>query len=100
MSVHADTMPTPAKSRLNEKSNGELRNRAEQFGLDIVHAYIGHVQDNAEQAVRRVLCALKDSIGTILSIPPQRSRCPFESAMPTAQRLSTPPARHRNFQTT
>ena len=26
-----------------------------QFGLDVVHAYMRHVQDNAEEAVRRVI---------------------------------------------
>jgi hypothetical protein len=30
------------------------------FGLDVVRAYMGHVQDNAEEAVRRVITALKD----------------------------------------
>ena len=32
----------------------------DQFGLDVVHAYMGHVQDNAEESVRRVLGVLKD----------------------------------------
>jgi len=32
----------------------------EHFGLDVVTAYMGHVQDNAEQAVRGVLGALRD----------------------------------------
>ena len=31
-----------------------------QFGLDAVQAYMGHVQDNAEEAVRRVIDALED----------------------------------------
>ena len=30
------------------------------FGLDVVHAYMGHVQDNAEESVRRVIDVLKD----------------------------------------
>ena len=30
------------------------------FGLDVVRAYMKHVQDNAEEAVRRVLDVLKD----------------------------------------
>ena len=30
----------------------------DQFGLDVVQAYMGHVQDNAEEAVRRVIDAL------------------------------------------
>ena len=32
----------------------------EHFGLDVVHAYMKHVQDNAEESVRRVIDALKD----------------------------------------
>jgi len=38
----------------------ELRKIVAQFGLDVVHAYMGHVQDNAEESVRRVLEVLKD----------------------------------------
>ena len=32
----------------------------EQFGLDVVHAYMRHVQDNAEEQVRRVIDVMKD----------------------------------------
>jgi 5-oxoprolinase (ATP-hydrolysing) len=35
------------------------------FGLDVVQAYMGHVQDNAEEAVRRVISALKDGSYTL-----------------------------------
>ena len=31
-----------------------------QFGRDVVLAFMGHVQDNAEEAVRRVIGALQD----------------------------------------
>jgi len=31
------------------------------FGLDVVRAYMGHVQDNAAESVRRVIDALEDS---------------------------------------
>ena len=31
------------------------------FGLDVVEAYMGHVQDNAEESVRRAIEALKDA---------------------------------------
>jgi 5-oxoprolinase (ATP-hydrolysing) len=31
-----------------------------QFGQDVVEAYMAHVQDNAEEAVRRVLATLSD----------------------------------------
>ena len=38
-----------------EKGVQELRRVVEHFGLDVVHAYMGHVQDNAEESVRRVI---------------------------------------------
>ncbi|HZI82959.1 MAG TPA: hydantoinase B/oxoprolinase family protein, partial [Casimicrobiaceae bacterium] len=38
----------------------ELGRMVEHFGLGVVRAYMKHVQDNAEEAVRRVLDALKD----------------------------------------
>ncbi len=37
----------------------ELRKIVHQFGLATVHAYMGHVQDNAEESVRSVLEVLK-----------------------------------------
>ncbi|MBE0620041.1 MAG: hydantoinase B/oxoprolinase family protein [Burkholderiales bacterium] len=43
----------------NEKGVQELRRMVEHFGLDVVHAYMRHVQDNAEEAVRRVIDVLK-----------------------------------------
>ena len=43
-----------------EKGVQELRRMVEHFSLDVVHAYMGHVQDNAEEQVRRVLGVLKD----------------------------------------
>lgn len=42
-----------------EKGAQELRKMVAQFGLDAVQAYMGHVQDNAEEAVRRVIAGLK-----------------------------------------
>jgi 5-oxoprolinase (ATP-hydrolysing) len=44
----------------NEKGVQELRRMVEHFGLDVVHAYMRHVQDNAEEAVRRVIDVLQD----------------------------------------
>jgi len=44
-----------------EKGTTELRRVIEHFGLDVVHAYMRHVQDNAEESVRRVIDALSDS---------------------------------------
>ena len=44
----------------NEKGVQELRRMVNEFGLEVVHAYMRHVQDNAEEAVRRVIEVLKD----------------------------------------
>jgi 5-oxoprolinase (ATP-hydrolysing) len=49
-----------AQIAANEKGAAELRELVSQFGLDVVTAYMGHVQDNAEEAVRRVLAGLAD----------------------------------------
>jgi 5-oxoprolinase (ATP-hydrolysing) len=43
-----------------EKGVQELRKMVAHFGLDVVRAYMRHVQDNAEEQVRRVLGVLKD----------------------------------------
>jgi 5-oxoprolinase (ATP-hydrolysing) len=49
-----------AQVAANQKGVDELRKMVAHFGLDVVQAYMGHVQDNAEEAVRRVISALKD----------------------------------------
>lgn len=43
-----------------EKGAQELGALVAQYGLDVVHAYMQHVQDNAEEEVRRVIGRLKD----------------------------------------
>ncbi len=43
-----------------QRGANELQAMVGQFGLDVVRAYMGHVQDNAEESVRRVLDVLKD----------------------------------------
>src|SRR5439155_10162084 len=42
------------------KGAGELAKMVAHFGLSVVRAYMKHVQDNAEEAVRRVLGLLND----------------------------------------
>jgi 5-oxoprolinase (ATP-hydrolysing) len=58
-----------AQIAANEKGVQELRKMVEQFGLDVVQAYMLHVQDNAEESVRRALVTLssrlKDSSFTL-----------------------------------
>jgi 5-oxoprolinase (ATP-hydrolysing) len=49
-----------AQVAANEKGVRELHRLVRHFGLDVVQAYMGHVQDNAEEAVRRVIPALRD----------------------------------------
>lgn len=49
-----------AQIAANQKGVEELHKMIAQFGLDVVQAYMGHVQDNAEEAVRRVIGALQD----------------------------------------
>ncbi|MBL8378265.1 MAG: hydantoinase B/oxoprolinase family protein [Burkholderiales bacterium] len=44
----------------NEKGVQELGRMVGEFGLSVVHAYMQHVQDNAEESVRRVIDVLKD----------------------------------------
>jgi len=44
----------------NAKGMTELDKMVRHFGLDVVKAYMGHVQDNAEESVRRLLSNLKD----------------------------------------
>jgi 5-oxoprolinase (ATP-hydrolysing) len=43
-----------------EKGREELLNMVGHFGLETVKAYMQHVQDNAEESVRRAITALKD----------------------------------------
>ncbi|MFM9433121.1 5-oxoprolinase (ATP-hydrolyzing) [Janthinobacterium sp. CG_23.3] len=54
-----------AQVAANQKGADELRKMVAHFGLDVVRAYMGHVQDNAEEAVRRVIGALKDGAYTV-----------------------------------
>ena len=50
-----------AQIAANEKGAQELRRMVASFSLETVQAYMGHVQDNAAESVRRVIDRLKDS---------------------------------------
>jgi 5-oxoprolinase (ATP-hydrolysing) len=54
-----------AQIAANEKGVQELRRMVAQFGLEVVRAYMRHVQDNAEESVRRVITRLKDGSFTL-----------------------------------
>jgi 5-oxoprolinase (ATP-hydrolysing) len=49
-----------AQIAANEKGVAELRKMVAHFGLPVVQAYMGHVQDNAAESVRRVVERLPD----------------------------------------
>ncbi|MEW2289853.1 hydantoinase B/oxoprolinase family protein [Streptomyces sp. NPDC047841] len=49
-----------AQIAANQKGVDEVRRVIGEFGLEVVQAYMRHVQDNAEEAVRRVIDALDD----------------------------------------
>ncbi|GGV68716.1 5-oxoprolinase [Streptomyces thermoviolaceus subsp. thermoviolaceus] len=53
-----------AQIAANQKGVDEVGRMIEEFGLDVVQAYMKHVQDNAEEAVRRVVDALDDGAYT------------------------------------
>ena len=48
-----------AQIAANEKGVQELRRMVAHFGLDVVRAYMLHVQNNAEESVRKVIGVLK-----------------------------------------
>ncbi len=54
-----------AQVAANEKGVRELAAMVGQYGLDVVRSYMQHVQDNAEESVRRVITKLKDGAFTL-----------------------------------
>ncbi len=58
--THQNIADLKAQIAACEKGIQELRKMVDHFGINVVHAYMGHVQDNAEESVRRVLDVLKD----------------------------------------
>jgi 5-oxoprolinase (ATP-hydrolysing) len=51
-----------AQVAANEKGVQELGRMVRHYGLDVVRAYMRHVQANAEEAVRRVIGVLRDGV--------------------------------------
>ncbi|MFD1910604.1 hydantoinase B/oxoprolinase family protein [Halodurantibacterium flavum] len=49
-----------AQIAANERGAAELRKMVAEFGLDVVQAYMGHVQDNAAEEVARLIDRLDD----------------------------------------
>ncbi len=69
-----------AQIAANEKGVQELRKMVAHFGLDVVQAYMRHVQDNAEEAVRRAI----DAIALRLQAAPD------ETGNPTPMQFTLP----------
>ncbi len=49
-----------AQIAANEKGISELKHMVSHFGFDVVKAYMQHVQDNAEESIRRAIAKLED----------------------------------------
>jgi 5-oxoprolinase (ATP-hydrolysing) len=54
-----------AQLAANAKGVTELRTMAARFGLDVVHAYMRHAQDNAQECVERALQWLRSGAWTV-----------------------------------
>jgi 5-oxoprolinase (ATP-hydrolysing) len=82
-----------AQIAANEKGAQELRKMVAQFGLEVVQAYMRHVQDNAAESVRRVIDRLHDAEfsyemdqGTVIKV--KITVAPRRSSRPTSTRRS------------
>jgi 5-oxoprolinase (ATP-hydrolysing) len=90
-----------AQIAANEKGVRELQKMIAQFGLDVVRAYMGHVQDNAAESVRRVLDRLHDSEfsyemdqGTVIKVKITVDKAKREA---TVDFTGTSPQQNTNF---
>jgi 5-oxoprolinase (ATP-hydrolysing) len=54
-----------AQIAANEKGAQELRLMVERYGGDVVASYMRHVQDNAEECIRRVIATLQEGDFTL-----------------------------------
>ena len=85
-----------AQIAANEKGVRELKRMVETFSLQMVEAYMGHVQDNADESVRRVLDKLADGEARASPIRARSSRSGSASTRRGARRRSISPARRRS----
>jgi 5-oxoprolinase (ATP-hydrolysing) len=90
-----------AQIAANEKGVRELQKMIAHFGLDVVRAYMGHVQDNAAESVRRVLDRLRDSEfsyemdqGTVIKVKITVDKAKREA---TVDFTGTSPQQNTNF---
>jgi 5-oxoprolinase (ATP-hydrolysing) len=85
----------------NAKGVAELEKMVAHFGLEVVSAYMGHVQDNAEESVRRLLSRLGDGAfrvemdqGTHVAV---RITVDREARTATVDFTGTSPEQRNNF---
>jgi 5-oxoprolinase (ATP-hydrolysing) len=76
-----------AQIAANEKGVRELKRMVETFSLEVVEAYMGHVQDNADESVRRVLDKLAD--GQAESVSDQGAIIKVKISVDKAKREAT-----------
>ncbi|MBV8594371.1 MAG: hydantoinase B/oxoprolinase family protein, partial [Caulobacteraceae bacterium] len=90
-----------AQIAANEKGVRELERMVEAFGLKTVQAYMGHVQDNAAESVRRVIDRLLDSEAETISdqgaVIKVRIRVDKEKREATVDFTGTSPQQPTNF---
>jgi 5-oxoprolinase (ATP-hydrolysing) len=90
-----------AKIAANTRGVDEVGKMIDHFGLEVVNAYMRHVQDNAEEAVRRVIDALDDGSyryemdsGAVICL---RITVDHEQRCATLDFTGTSPQLHTNF---
>ncbi|MFF7887006.1 hydantoinase B/oxoprolinase family protein [Streptomyces sp. NPDC020794] len=90
-----------AQIAANQKGVDEVARMIDNFGIDVVQAYMRHVQDNAEEAVRRVIDALEDGefayetdSGAVIRV---RVRVDRENRSATVDFTGTSPQLDTNF---
>ncbi|MGI9350047.1 MAG: hydantoinase B/oxoprolinase family protein [Rhizobiaceae bacterium] len=85
----------------NEKGVIELRKMVDHFSLPVVQAYMKHVQDNAEESVRRVIDRLSDCKYTYKTDNDQQIQVKItvdrEKREATVDFTGTSPIRKNNF---
>lgn len=90
-----------AQAAANEKGAGQLLAMVEQFGLQVVYAYMRHVQENAAETVRNAIDALKDSEFCLQLDAGRRIqvaiRCHRETRRATVDFSGTSPQQADNF---
>ncbi len=90
-----------AQIAANARGIAELRRMVAEFGLDVVQAYMGHVQDNAAEEVRRLIGRLSDcacdyptDTGQVIRVA---IRVDHEARRATVDFTGTSEARENNF---